>query len=410
MPRHDASYGGKDFAVKDVVRSLRNLPMTAELRTRWQYCNMMYMTLSHVIETLTGSWLGDVLWDRIWKPLNMTRTYFSLAHAKAAVENGAAELATGYMWNNLTKEYVPLPWMDLPAVSGAGAIISNVLDYAQWLRFLMDKAEPLSEMGHDALRTPRINTEYLKMPVFTGTQGYALGWDVVNYRGEPLIMHDGGLPGFGAIIAYLPRKHFGIAMMGNTDTTSNFVCAILGFRLLDDYFGIPEEERFDYTPFIEGELQERTDQVRHAKKHLFPTAPSGTDALPLSRPLEAYTGLYSHPGYRNLTITLASAPSSPKTFLQSTLGIQSPKTDRYLTVKMNRSWPITLNFEHVSGEFFIVRGHFFQHLKDQDMNDPLHVETSKAEFRVGENGKVSEFGASVERMMGEEKIWFRKVE
>jgi len=78
MPRHDLSYGGhidgRKFTPKDLVRSLRHLPLTAEPRTHFQYCNLMYVVVSHVIETLSGKWLGDFLKERIWAPLNMHST------------------------------------------------------------------------------------------------------------------------------------------------------------------------------------------------------------------------------------------------------------------------------------------------------------------------------------------------
>jgi CubicO group peptidase (beta-lactamase class C family) len=78
LPRHDYSYGGnydgQKPSIKGSVRAMRHLPWTAEPRTKFQYCNQMYAVASHVIETLTGSWLGDVLKERIWGPLNMKAT------------------------------------------------------------------------------------------------------------------------------------------------------------------------------------------------------------------------------------------------------------------------------------------------------------------------------------------------
>ncbi|KAL8976263.1 MAG: hypothetical protein Q9177_006891, partial [Variospora cf. flavescens] len=221
MPRHDSSYGGPEFQLRDIVQNLRNLPMTAEIRTRYQYCNMMYMTLSHVIETLTGSWLGDVLHNRIWKPLRMSRTYFSFSQAQQASKSGLAHLAEGYMWNNRTQKYVQTPWMDSPLPSGAGNIISNVDDYAKWLRFLIDQSAPLSKAGHMSLRHPRTIVADSPIPGTLSPSTYALGWSVENYRGEPLISHNGGVPGFGALVGYLPQRNYGIAMMGNTDGSSN---------------------------------------------------------------------------------------------------------------------------------------------------------------------------------------------
>ena len=79
MPAHDASYGGTNEkgekrGVRDLVRSLRHLPLTAPLRMRFQYCNMMFVAVSHVVETLTGVGLGDFLKENIWEPLGMKST------------------------------------------------------------------------------------------------------------------------------------------------------------------------------------------------------------------------------------------------------------------------------------------------------------------------------------------------
>ena len=412
MPRHDDSWAGNNLTVREVVRNLRHLPLTEEIRTKFQYCNMMYVTISHVIETLTGTWLGNFFSERLWKPLNMTHTFFSLQQAKAAAGSGAVELATPYTWNNATKEFVEVPWLDSPQLSGAGAIISTVLDYAKWLRFLMDKAPPLSVSGHEALRTPRIFAEMVDSPSFTGTQNYGLGWQLANFHGEPFISHEGTLPGFGTLVGCLPRKGYGIAMMGNVAGRSNMVTQILAFRLLADRLGIPERERFSRADALEDLLQKEADKTQHPRKDLFPNAPSGSDIIPLTLPLEAYTGLYSNPGYHNITISLASksSDSSPSGFMQSTLGLSTNQARNSLRSSLDRTWSMVLEFEHVSGEFFIIRGYWDLGLQHIDYSDPLSIRTLKAEFRIGENGKVSEFGALLEPAMGEEKIWFRKLE
>ncbi|KAL8868157.1 MAG: hypothetical protein Q9174_005175, partial [Haloplaca sp. 1 TL-2023] len=286
MPRHDASYGWPGSELRDVVRNLRNLPMTAEIRTRFQYCNMMFMTLSHIIETLTGSWLGDTLRERIWKPLNMTRTYFSLDQAKQTVENGAAHLARGYSWNNHTNKFIESEWMNIPLLSGAGNIISNVEDYARWLRFLIDQSPPLSKTGHMALRHPRIVLEDQIFPGFTGVSTYALGWMVENYRGEPFISHSGGTPGFGALVGYLPNRKYGFVMMGNSVLTSNIAQIILQARLLDDLLAVPQEERGDTGALVENFLlKPQREKMQDPIQTLYPSAPTGKHAIPLSRPL-----------------------------------------------------------------------------------------------------------------------------
>ena len=112
MPRHDLSYVGRNLTLQDLVRTLRYLPITAEIRTRWQYCNMMYMTISHFIETWSGMWLGDFLRTRIYEPLNMTNTFFSLSDAQEAHSSSEVIVATPYYWKNRTQEYRALPLTD----------------------------------------------------------------------------------------------------------------------------------------------------------------------------------------------------------------------------------------------------------------------------------------------------------
>ncbi|KAL8723192.1 MAG: hypothetical protein Q9225_000458 [Loekoesia sp. 1 TL-2023] len=414
MPGHDSSYGGPNFGLRDVVRNLRNLPMTAEIRTRYQYCNMIYMTLSHVIETLTGFWLGDILWSRIWSPLNMTRTYFSFSQAQQAVDRDAAELAKGYMWNNKTQKYVQTPWMDIPLVSGAGNIISNVEDYSQWLRFLINQSPPLSKTGHMSLRHPRTILEDNPLPGFTSTSAYALGWNIETYRGEPLISHTGGLPGFGAIIGYLPRRRYGITMMGNTAETSNIVELILFYRLLDDYLNIKEEDRGDVVAVFENLiLNPKKEQLAHPIKALYPNTPTGKNAIPLSLPLEKYTGVYHNKGYRNITITLShqndSSSPSPSTAPRQPKLLSSPPPP-HLHSHINRTFASTLSFSHVSGEFFLIKGHLDLSEGEVDTENPLSNMLYKAEFRLGEDGEVAEVGVNLEPQMGEgKKIWFMRV-
>jgi len=71
MGAYTMSYGGTHNGhremPRDVVRSLRHLPLTAELRTTFQYCNLMFVVASHIIETLERVWLGDFLRERIWE-------------------------------------------------------------------------------------------------------------------------------------------------------------------------------------------------------------------------------------------------------------------------------------------------------------------------------------------------------
>ena len=365
MPRHDLSYGGHNVTVGDVVRNLRHLPLTAEIRSRFQYCNMMYIATSHFIETWTGMWLGDFMRRRIYQPLSMASTFFSLRDAQKAAASGGPSLATPYYWSNRTKKYHSIPWLDAPQESGCGATISNVLDYAKWLRCMMSMSAPLSPAGHQALRSPRIfSGPVAAEPTgFRGFSAYALGWEVSNYRGEELIWHTGGLPGYSTVMMYFPRLQWGVTMMANGGQGG--AIQVLVFKLIDDMLGIPEQEQFDWAPALE--LNERLliEILKKARYLLYPKAPEEKDAIPLSLPLESYTGVrlkfnsssppshepltylqtYTNKAYPPLTLALKSPISSdPSSLLQSILH----------SVFQYEQYPISLSFQHISSEYFLV--------------------------------------------------------
>ena len=124
---------------------------------KWECCDLVYIGVLNLFETCMGKWVGYTVREWIWEPLAMDDTFFSLSDAEAATYTGRASLARGYSWLNRTREYPSVPYVNSDVVSGAGVTVSNVLDYAKWLRCLMGGAPLLSVAAHDALGFPRIN-------------------------------------------------------------------------------------------------------------------------------------------------------------------------------------------------------------------------------------------------------------
>ena len=73
-------------------------------------------------------------------------------------------------------------------------------------------------------------------------------------------------------------------------------------------------------------------------------------------------------------------------------------------------YPLSLSFRHISGEYFLIYYRLFS-TETEIAPDDYEIETdglSKAEFRLGEDGRVQELGVLLEPEMGEGKIWFKK--
>lgn len=197
---------GRNATVRDVTRSLRHLPLHTSPRTEWRYSNLLYLVLSHAVETLTGGqWLGDVLHGWLWQPLGMSSTFLSLDDARAAPN----VLAQGYYYDADQKEYADVPHMPLEEVSGAGGIISSVNDYARWLRCWIDGPAfasdsnstatacggiPFQRPGLDAILAPKMflgHTAASPEP-FDAPLAYASAWTTSSYRGHRFWGHSGG--------------------------------------------------------------------------------------------------------------------------------------------------------------------------------------------------------------------------
>jgi CubicO group peptidase (beta-lactamase class C family) len=153
-------------------------------------------------------------------------------------------MAVGYGWRD--SNYSAVPFQDLTEISGAGSVISNVLDYTKWLKVLLNSSPPLSPAGHAAIKTPRIfvPSSYEPSP-FSGPFAYTLGWDFGVYKGYEFFTHTGGMEAFGTFVVFFPELKFGTVTFGNTAIAS-YAGWSLSWHLLDEKLGVPEKERFDW--------------------------------------------------------------------------------------------------------------------------------------------------------------------
>lgn len=170
---------------------------------------------------------------------------------------------------------------------------------------------------------------------------------------------------------------------------------ILSFRLLDDLLEIPESERLSWSTDMERALQKATEALKNPTKHLYPNAPLGNDAVLLTLSLSQYAGTYTHPAYLNYILV------TKPTFNSSlSIGGANPKeilhTDSYTL-----TGPVLIDFTHVSGEDFVIYTRLYEEPRQPGDYEPMLDSVSKAEFRIGEDGKVKELGLLLEGEMGD---------
>lgn len=231
---------GKKATVKALVRNMRSLPIVAPPRTTFIYCSYMFITLSHVVETLTGEWLGTTLKRVLWEPLGMTSTYLSTDEA----QNSGHTLSRGYLWDEKKQDLVELPPNPVDEVEGAGAVISSVKDYTKWIRCLLNRSAPLSKETHKDIQTPRFIDD--RVPTFgmSGVSLYGLGWWTNTFHGNRVHYHSGSTLTHGALVWWLPELNYGAVIFSNIPgPIRNLVMR----KLVEDKLNIAQKDRFNLT-------------------------------------------------------------------------------------------------------------------------------------------------------------------
>lgn len=421
FPRHDHSYGSPNVTQKDVTRSLRYLPLTREPRTTFQYSNMMFAVVAHVIETLTGMWLGDFLRERIWSPLGMEHTFLYNEEAIDFVKShDAVQLATPYRWipegakrediDSTTGHFSAEEYQNLNATAGAGAVLTTVSvfsspesiidkltfqqveDYAKYLRSMLYESGPLSAKTYKEVKTPRsiLPAADPRNDPYTGPSLYSLGWVYSNYFSRPVWGHGGSVIGFGAEMKYFPDDDYALVCLANTMITSNTVCNILLGRLMEQRFAT---NPFDWASAAKEQMkkQEAEYNLTTAQSRLFPEVVRRHPPGPLV-PLARHEGLFSHAAYQTVNVSIREEPSGRE----------------YLHVTMvgGRTWQLEIELKHVAYEWFLMKAEFpwpREEVEKYPHRNRYQVpwQLGRAVFGISPNGQVERLGLELEPMMVE---------
>lgn len=191
LPRHDLVWYGRRAAREELVRRMRHLEPSKDLRTTYQYNNLMYTAAGYLVGTIAGEAWESFARTRLLEPLDMKRTTFSVS---TLAEDPNASL--GYAEKDDTVKQVP--FRNLDAICPAGGINSCVAELSRWViahlnggrlgeRLVLSEAQ-LAEMHAGHMVMPETD----KYPELPPLAAYGLGWRVRPYRGHVTISHTGG--------------------------------------------------------------------------------------------------------------------------------------------------------------------------------------------------------------------------
>ena len=166
-------------------RRLSQVPLAVEPGTRFSYDGTQLEVLARVVEVASGQRFDAFLQQRLFDPLGMIDTGFSVptgkrgrivditvmgAEGKLRLDDGPSAVDPGAMLN--------------PYPSGAGGLYSTAADFMRLCRMLLDggSLEGVSILGRKTVEQMRVNhLTFLDPPVtqFSDAEGFGLGGSVL---------------------------------------------------------------------------------------------------------------------------------------------------------------------------------------------------------------------------------------
>jgi CubicO group peptidase (beta-lactamase class C family) len=297
LPRHDALWYGSSIGRKDIISRLRYLDFSTDVRTTFQYNNLMYLTAGYIVGHVTDSSWEEFTRKRIFGPLGMTNSNFSVVDSQKS-----DDYSLPYMKKD--NAVVEIPFRNIDTVGPAGSINSCVNDMLKWVRFHIDKGKVgktqiISEAGQKEMYTPAM---FLREPMLSvqpdsqSEMSYGLGWFLETYRGRKLVHHGGAIDGFFFLNGFLPGDGLGVVILSNLGGTP-LVQVSMGYIL---------DMMLDLKPVWEKLSQEKYEKAKkdrekaeEEKKKKGEARVQGTKP---SHALEAYAGVYDNPAYGEIPI------------------------------------------------------------------------------------------------------------
>jgi len=342
------------YSRREIVERLRWIPLARSFRAAYAYDNMLYVAAGELIETASGMSWEDFIVERIFVKVGMGDSRprhtadtagLNLAFPHAPLEGGVRAVAPSENDN----------------MNAAGGILSSAADLAKWMLVQLAGGELADGTRLFSSRTAReLTTLVTPMPIAPPApelasqrmnfRGYALGFNVNDYRGRKLVSHTGGLTGYVSRLAMIPEIGLGIAVLTNQESGEAFNAIV--YAVLDHYLGAPK------TDWASAYLKVRDRRRASTDETLAKAAERREAGIGPSLPLERYATVYEDAWYGPIAVTLEGGR---------------------LVMSFDKTPGFVGDLEHWSRETFVVRW------RDRELRADAYVT-----FVVGPDGEIVE--------------------
>jgi CubicO group peptidase (beta-lactamase class C family) len=137
VTRHDLIWFKSPFTRKELFDRLKYLEPQEPMRETFLYNNLMFAAVGQIIEMKSGKKWEDSVRERIFAPLDMNTTNYTIADMLKQPDYGVP-----FREKRDSFELNKIPYYeDTEGVAPAGAIISNIDELSHWLIALMNEGK-----------------------------------------------------------------------------------------------------------------------------------------------------------------------------------------------------------------------------------------------------------------------------
>lgn len=259
----------------------------------FRYSNLGYNITALAMDHVTGESWKQTLNRLIFTPLGMRSTTAYLSRVPEE------RLAMPYKMSPDGFRRLPYGKVDA-TMQSAGGLVTTLEDEARWLEAQLNDGK----IDGRQIIPAAVFRETHKVQVNTGQKvrdiqlfGYGFGWHLGIYRGDTLVHHGGGFPGFNAYIALVPDRRLGVVTFSNSYHLGDALVETIGLGVLDVLAGRNAMAEDSLALFRNAAERTRTGIKSDLDRR---AARPQTTALPFG----AYVGRYEHPLIGSLVFAL----------------------------------------------------------------------------------------------------------
>jgi beta-lactamase class C len=214
---------------EEITRRLREAPVLYPVGKYYTYQNVVYGLIGPIIKNVTGNDYDLELNRRLLAPLGMHQTSVG---REGLLQSG------NVAFPHIRKKgkWTPYPIKDAYyQVQPAAGINASIHDMAQWLCALTggmpDIVPPdvIDEVTRPQVETPQEIRRFHWVGQVQSAY-YGMGWRILDCGGHTVVFHSGGVKGYLAQLAFLPKERMGVVVLQNSWAHSPFL-----FEFLDMY-------------------------------------------------------------------------------------------------------------------------------------------------------------------------------